>query len=210
MPKPLATYEVVAQAAEACLAENQEPTLIAIQGRIGGSFSTIKRHLDLWQAKRQEATQVQVPARVTSEGEQFVRELWRVAEAQAQQQVAAAQSLAEQRVALAEQRMTEAVAALERVEQANEQLTAQVAQLQADLADQRALLGTTQAALATATTQRDHAEQRVQAMEAEVGQARRDLAAYATLQGEAAALRQHLSDLHAIIARIGNTTGSNE
>jgi hypothetical protein len=59
-------------------------------------------------------------------------------------------------------------------------------------------------------TQRDHAEQRAHQLAAEVANARRDLAAYATLQGEAAALRQHLTDLQAIIVRIGNTTSPNE
>jgi hypothetical protein len=43
MPKPIATYDAVAQTAEALLNESQDPTLIAIQERTGGSFSTIKQ-----------------------------------------------------------------------------------------------------------------------------------------------------------------------
>ena len=52
MPPTIATYEQVAQAAEALLAEGLVPTIRAVRDRVGGSPNTIHRHLALWKEKR--------------------------------------------------------------------------------------------------------------------------------------------------------------
>ena len=52
MPSTIATYEQVAQAAEALRAEGLVPTIRAVRDRVGGSPNTIHRHLSLWKEKR--------------------------------------------------------------------------------------------------------------------------------------------------------------
>ncbi len=52
MSPTIATYEQVAQTAEALLAEGMAPTIRAVRERLGGSPNTIHRHLTLWKEKR--------------------------------------------------------------------------------------------------------------------------------------------------------------
>lgn len=52
MSPTIATYEQVAQTAEALLAEGRTPTIRAVRERVGGSPNTIHRHLMLWKEKR--------------------------------------------------------------------------------------------------------------------------------------------------------------
>jgi tripartite-type tricarboxylate transporter receptor subunit TctC len=172
MPKQIATYDAVAQAAEALLTENQDPTLIAIQERIGGSFSTIKRHLDVWAAKRQSIQAIQVPPSLAEQGIVLVRDIWRAAEAQAHQAVHAIKRESERLVAAADQHTAEALAAIERLEHTNETQASTIATLQADLEHHRAATTAAQTALATATALAHTAEQRVAQLTDELAQAR--------------------------------------
>ncbi|HEU4324476.1 MAG TPA: DNA-binding protein, partial [Roseiflexaceae bacterium] len=61
MAPKVATQESVNEAAEALLAAGQEPTLRAVQERTKGSYSTVKRHLEVWQAQRKAAPPVVEP-----------------------------------------------------------------------------------------------------------------------------------------------------
>jgi DNA repair exonuclease SbcCD ATPase subunit len=200
MPKPIATYEAVAQTAEALLNESQDPTLIAIQERTGGSFSTIKRHLDVWTAKRQSAQAVQVPASLAEQGAALVRDIWRAAEVQANQAVNAIKLESERLVAVAEQHTAEALAAIERLEHTNEAQASTIATLQAELERHRAAA---QTALATATAQAHTAEQRVAQLTNELAQTRSELTTQAKIVGEAEALRKQVVDLQGMIERMG-------
>jgi hypothetical protein len=201
MPKPIATYEAVAQTAEALLNESQDPTLIAIQERTGGSFSTIKRHLDVWTAKRQSAQAIQVPANLAEQGAALVRDIWRAAEVQASQAVNAIKLESERRVAVAEQHTAEALAAIERLEHTAEAQTSTIATLQAELERHRA--ATTAAQTALATAQAHTAEQRVTQLTSELAQARSELTIQAKIVGEAEALRNQIEDLQGMIERMG-------
>jgi chromosome segregation ATPase len=203
MPKPIATYEAVAQTAEALLNERQDPTLIAIQERTGGSFSTIKRHLDVWTAKRQSAQAVQVPASLAEQGAALVRDIWRAAEVQANQAVNAVKIESERLVAAADQHTAEALAAIERLEHTNEAQTNAITRMQADLERYRAAAIATQTALATATAQAHTAEQRVAHLTSELAQARSELTTQAKVVGEAEALRKQVEDLQGMIERMG-------
>jgi chromosome segregation ATPase len=203
MPKPIATYEAVAQTAEALLNESQDPTLIAIQERTGGSFSTIKRHLDVWTAKRQSAQAVQVPASLAEQGTALVRDIWRATEVQANQAVNAAKIESERLVAAADQHTAEALAAIERLEHTAEAQTNAITRMQADLERYRAAATAAQTALATATAQAHTAEQRVAQLASELAQARSELTTQAKIVGEAEALRKQVADLQGMIERMG-------
>jgi chromosome segregation ATPase len=203
MPKPIATYDAVSQTAEALLNESQDPTLIAIQERTGGSFSTIKRHLDVWTAKRQSAQAIQVPTSLAEQGAALVRDIWRAAEVQASQAVNAIKLESERLVAVAEQHTAEALAAIERLEHTNEAQTSTIATLQAELERHRAATAAAQTALATATAQAHTAEQRVAQLTSELAQARSELTTQAKVVGEAEALRKQVADLQGMIERMG-------
>jgi chromosome segregation ATPase len=203
MPKPIATYEAVAQTAEALLNESQDPTLIAIQERTGGSFSTIKRHLDVWTAKRQSAQAIQVPNSLAEQGAALVRDIWRAAEVQANQAVNAVKLESERRVAVAEQHTTEALAAIEQLEHTTEAQASTIATLQAELERHRAATAAAQTALATATAQAHTADHRVAQLTSELAQARSELTTQAKVVGEAEALRKQVEDLQGMIERMG-------
>ena len=53
MARPLATQEIVFDAASALVADGVQPTIVTVQAKIGGgSYTTIKRLLDKWHAER--------------------------------------------------------------------------------------------------------------------------------------------------------------
>jgi len=122
MAKPVATLEAVSAAADVLAASGVEPSLTLVQERTGGSYTTVKRHLEAWRAKREdEAAAVDVPADVLLRGSALARELYtnalRLAEANAAQplnEAIRALKRAEGQVAVAEAE----VARLEDSEQA--------------------------------------------------------------------------------------------
>lgn len=56
MARQIVTSERVAEIANALVLEGQEPSIVAVQAQIGGgSYSTVKRYLDVWRQERAEA-----------------------------------------------------------------------------------------------------------------------------------------------------------
>ncbi len=69
-------------------ATGEEPSIIAVQERIGGgSYSTVKRFLAAWKAQQEASKQpaVDLPDAVAARGAALVRELWGAAAALAEQ-----------------------------------------------------------------------------------------------------------------------------
>src|SRR6185295_15875411 len=98
MAKTLVTQEAVFAAADALLAGGKEPGIIAVQERIGGgSYSTVKRHLDDWKAQRQATQQraMDLPEEIVTRGNEFIRSLWAMASEQAEQRLAQAREEAQ-------------------------------------------------------------------------------------------------------------------
>src|SRR4051812_45508923 len=108
MAKALVTEEAVFAAADALLADDQQPSIIAVQERIGGgSYSTVKRYLDAWKAQRQAVEQqaADLPQEIATHGSAFIGSLWARAATLAEQRLAQAREeaqrpLAEARTAL--------------------------------------------------------------------------------------------------------------
>lgn len=123
MAKPLVTQELVFEAAKALTAEGNEPTIKTVQARIGGgSYTTVKKFLDLWAQER--STQAQAapptPPELETKGDDFIRQLWILASNQANAAVATIQKEAEASVSAARGELTEArneITRLETVEQ---------------------------------------------------------------------------------------------
>lgn len=119
MAKTVATLEAVISAADALVASGVEPTLTLVQERTGGSYTTVKRHLEAWKAKREdEASAVDVPTGVLTLGSTLARDLY-----------AHALRLAEATVA---QPLNQAVTALKKAEGQLATAEAEVAKLEDD------------------------------------------------------------------------------
>jgi hypothetical protein len=53
MARQIVTQQAVTEVADALVAEGLDPSIMAVQSRIGGgSYSTVKRYLDVWKQER--------------------------------------------------------------------------------------------------------------------------------------------------------------
>ena len=60
--REIASYETVCEAANVLVVEGVEPSIVAVQRRIGGgSYSTVKKHMASW-AEQRAREAVSVPA----------------------------------------------------------------------------------------------------------------------------------------------------
>ena len=101
MAKQLATQELVFEAARAITDEGAEPSILTVQAKIGGgSYTTIKRHLDAWVAHQAIAAQasIETPSAVLDKSTEFGRTLWAMAIREASKDALAAKELAESKV----------------------------------------------------------------------------------------------------------------
>ena len=87
MARQIVTSERVAEIANALVLEGQEPSIVAVQAQIGGgSYSTVKRYLDVWRQERAEAaaSAPDMPSEIAAKGSEFARAVWGMASRQAQ------------------------------------------------------------------------------------------------------------------------------
>lgn len=198
MARQIVTQQAVTEAAEVLTVEGAEPSIVAVQARIGGgSYSTVKKFLDVWKQERAEAATAapETPAEVQAKGQEFARIVWALAsrEAQAEAQQAKDEALAEVaavRVELAE--ANNEIARLEGVEAA-----------QAETIDQQAAkLREVELALAEAQTQARRVpelEKSLADLRAELDASRKEATDKAVeagrLAGEAEALRAQVREL---------------
>lgn len=87
MARQIVTSERVAEIANALVLEGQEPSIVAVQAQIGGgSYSTVKRYLDVWRQERAEAaaSAPDMPSEIAAKGAEFARAVWATASQQAQ------------------------------------------------------------------------------------------------------------------------------
>lgn len=198
MARQIVTQQAVTEAAEALIVEGAEPSIVAVQARIGGgSYSTVKKFLDVWKQQRAEAATAapETPAEVQAKGQEFARIVWalasREAQAEAQQAKDEAQAaVAAVRVDLAE--ATNEIARLEGVEAAQA----------ATIDQQAAKLREVELALAEAQTQARRVaelEKSLADLRAELDASRKDATDKAVeagrLAGEGEALRAQVREL---------------
>ena len=219
MAKALVTLEAVSVAADALLESGKEPSIIAVQERIGGgSYSTIKRFLDEWKAQRQATRQraADLPEEIVARGNEFIRMLWATATTLAEQRLAQAREEAQHQVAEARTALTTAEAAIARLEADNEAQAQQLGEHQQRLSrlaeDLTHVRSQAQVAEARADEQAqrvrdlqrelDLAHQQIVRLTEETQQARNAAIEQARQAGELAALRQQLHDQAALIERL--------
>jgi DNA repair exonuclease SbcCD ATPase subunit len=126
MAKPLVTQELVFEAANALTAEGDDPTIKTVQARIGGgSYTTVKKFLDLWQQERTTKAQAAppTPPELEAKGNDFIRQLWIMASAQAEATVTAAKEAAAAEVTAMKEELSEARNEITRLEGIEQDLT---------------------------------------------------------------------------------------
>ena len=154
MAKTLVTAEAVAHAAEQLSAAGQEPTLIAVQAVLqGGSFTTVKRFLDVWKAERAQLAALVVPPALAQAGAELIARVWQQATTTADAALAQARADAQAGQATLAQALEAAETTISRLESEQEQSAAQLADLQAQLAQAREQAQAGQAAQLAAAPQ---------------------------------------------------------
>ena len=198
MARQIVTQQAVTEAAEALIVEGAEPSIVAVQARIGGgSYSTVKKFLDVWKQQRAEAATAapETPAEVQAKGQEFARIVWALASREAQAEAQQAKDEAQAEVAAVRVELAEAtneIARLEGVEAAQA----------ATIDQQAAKLREVELALAEAQTQARRVaelEKSLADLRAELDASRKDATDKAVeagrLAGEAEALRAQVRDL---------------
>lgn len=203
MAKQVATEEAVFAAADALVAEGKEPSLKVVQERTGGSYTTVKRHLEAWEAKRKgEIAAVDLPADIEVRGRDFVQALYAHALRDAKAAVAEPLALAEAARDKAESERADAeaeVARLEGVEQEQagriEALTQRVRELEMSTAAQQATIQEKAAAAARLEAQLAEAQSALAARDQELAGLRASAKTVEGLQGQLEALQRSVQGL---------------
>lgn len=198
MARQIVTQQAVTEAAEALIVEGAEPSIVAVQARIGGgSYSTVKKFLDVWKQQRAEAATAapETPAEVQAKGQEFARIVWALASREAQAEAQQAKDEAQAAVAAVRVELAEAtneIARLEGVEAAQA----------ATIDQQAAKLREVELALAEAQTQARRVaelEKSLADLRAELDVSRKDATDKAVeagrLAGEGEALRAQVREL---------------
>lgn len=202
MARPIVTQQAVTQVAQELIAQGQDPSIVAVQARIGGgSFSTVKRYLDGWRQQREQdaAAAPATPREVQEKAQDFARAVWALASREAQRGVLQVKEEAQAAAMVLRAELAETSSEIARLE------TIESAQA-ATIDQQAAKLRETELALAQAQTQaRRVAELETVLSEsrAELEASRKDASVKAVeagrLTGECEALRSQVRELMAAI-----------
>lgn len=202
MARQIVTQEAVKEAAEALITEGTEPSILTVQARIGGgSYSTVKKFLDMWKQQWTEAAIAvpEIPAEVQSKGQEFTRIVWTLASHNAQAEARQTKNQTQAQITAVRLELTEATNEIRRLE------TIEVAQ--ATTIEQQAVkLREVELALAENQTQARRVfelEKSLADIRAELNASRKESADKAVeaakLAGEADALRAQVRDLLEVI-----------
>jgi chromosome segregation ATPase len=202
MARQIVTQQAVNEAAEALMVEGSEPSILSVQSRIGGgSYSTVKRFLDVWkQARAQAATAApDTPPEVQAKGQEFARAVWTLASLAAQRELQQAKDDAKAEVATVRGELAETTTEITRLEGVEAAQAAIIEQQQARLRD-------VELALAQAQTQAHRVpelEKSLDQIRTELDACRKDYTEKAVeagrLAGEAQALHAEVRELMAVI-----------
>lgn len=197
MTRAIVTAEAVSDVADALVAEGLEPSLVLVQSRIGGSYTTVKRYLDAWKLARAQADAADgdTPAVILAKGQEWARSVWALAKREAQVQV---QSMKEDARAQVEALQADLVGAMAEITRLEGSETAQAATIEAQ---QTQLHG-----LELSLIQAQALASRVPELERTLGEVRTELEAVrqqatehavhaGRLAGEAEALRVQMREL---------------
>lgn len=202
MARRLADDELVAQTAETILSEGGEPSIKAVQSRIGGgSYTTVKRSLDAWRENRSMAGAAAqaIPPELQGRAQEFAGAIWSAATRLANEKT---QQLEEQTLAKVAAARSELAAALSEVERLEHIETAQSGTIEQLHQQQRHL----ELELAAARVSAGRIKELEQALASSQAETARKTEEAARLLGESESLRVQLKELIAALAAAGHTS----
>jgi len=131
--KKIADRDTVFAVADQLQSEGVDPSIIAVQERIGGgSYTTIKRLLDEWHAaKKESSVAVEIPKEVSARGEELVRGIWSAANLAAQKEVQAVKDRAAEEIEAHVNELSAAQGEIARLEAVEEEQAAEIEKLNA-------------------------------------------------------------------------------
>ncbi len=204
MARQIVTQQAVNEAADALATEGQEASIVSVQERIGGgSYSTVKRFLDVWRDERSKdiAQAPETPVDVQAKGQEFARALWAQASKEALKVAELAKAEASAAVVRVSGELSEARSVIARMEGIEADLAAQVELLQTKVRETELA-----AAGAHAQAQRvPELELVVSGLRAELEVARKESSDKAVeagrLSGEVEALRRQVQEFMATLGQ---------
>lgn len=125
MPRPIITEELVYSSADTMVAEGADPSIVAVQGRIGGgSFTTVKKFLDMWRTARAAGAvaTLDIPPEVDAKGKEFILATWSLAKQMANKESLAAKEAAAAEVSAVRVELAQALQEVARLEATEAQL----------------------------------------------------------------------------------------
>lgn len=202
MARRLVDDELVAQTAETILGEGGEPSIKAVQSRIGGgSYTTVKRSLDTWRESRSVASAAAqaMPSELQGRALEFAGAIWSAATRLANEKT---QQVEQQALAIVAAARSELAAALSEVERLEHIETAQSATIEQLHQQQRHL----ELELAEARTSAGRVKELEQALASSQAETAKKTEEAARLLGESESLRAQLKELIAALAAAGHTS----
>lgn len=212
MARTLATREQVFTAADALAEAGIEPTLLLVQKEIGGSYSTVKKHLhDWWGTQTAQVQQPQLPEQLQLYGLEVLQKIWGMALRQDEDHLAQARAEAQRQVEEAKAQQHGAEQIVEHLEsdldQQREQadtLRAQMAELHATAELLRSHLSAAEARALAAEARVEELKQQVEAQHKDLVEAHAQLVAQAEQAGELAALRRQVEQQATLLAQLNH------
>ncbi len=202
MARQIVTQSAVNEAAAALVTEGQEPSIVGVQERIGGgSYSTVKRFLDVWRDERSQviAQAPETPPDVQAKGLEFARTLWALASLEARKETEQIKADASAAMTKVSGDLAEARSVIARMEGVETDLSAQVEALQSTVRDKEVDMAVFQ----VQALRVPELEQMVAELRKELQDARQAVSAKVFDEGrvyeELEALRRQVQDLMAAI-----------
>jgi hypothetical protein len=124
MAKSVVTQERVFEVADGLTERGEEPSILSVQAAIGGgSYSTVKRYLDVWkETGRQSRAQITLPDAAVERLMGLGRDFWALIEERAAQEVDQIRARAKDEVAVFEVQVRQAEQAIAKLEHDKDQL----------------------------------------------------------------------------------------
>ena len=123
MAKSVVTQERVFEVADALTERGEEPSILSVQAAIGGgSYSTVKRYLDVWkETGRQRRVQVALPDAVVERLMGLGRDFWALLEERTAREIDQIRAGAKEDAAALEVQVRQAEQAIAKLEHDKEQ-----------------------------------------------------------------------------------------
>ena len=209
MAKAMATKELVSEAASTLVAEGIEPSIVTVQSRIGGgSYTTIKRHLDEWSKEQALSAKqaIETPAFVVDRSAELGRELWVLAMREASKETQAVKDASESKLQAITKELAFAQSEITRMEDDAEDSAKTLAEALSNLIQLRNALQEAQAQAARVPDM----QTRMTECQSELSAVREEAKTHAVnagrLAGEAESLRTQLHDITAALVALKSET----